>query len=471
MVSVDESFRFGRVRVSSLEQASPAYWNRNIYCFKTQAGAQKEEIVRVLKDALKDTIMELPVLKAQMVPMQDEEQLGKQDIVAGGNEDLFVKDLTSSFPDYDQLCARRFPISLFDDETLWATPAFPSPRDEIPIFAAQANFIKDGLLLGISFWHIVMDAPALATALRLFAANCLRIQEPGSVPKADGKLSDEVFDKMRLHEGSPLSQGLLSDHPEYLLAPEVPNGLPAVMMVPLKVEIFRISPTALKALKIVATPIIKTESNSKEPVWVSTNDAVGALIWRSIMIATYSDSAIKDGVISHCLTAVNARPKMNPPLPADYFGCGLTLGTGELPVTSIQAADSLPAMAFLIRQSIQKVTAPYLESCVAMMRKIPDFRRLGPRRFSQFLNSATVTTSWAAFPFYDYDWGPIFGGKCQRVRAPKMGMFNGLQTILPALPESLGGGFEVMIGLEPHIMESLKGDEMWRKYCEPLEGL
>ena len=469
MAVEQDNLRFGQVRVSSLEQASPPYWNRSLYCFKTQTDTQKEDVVRVLQKGLTATFVELPILKAQMVPMDDEEQQGKKDLVPGGNEDLFVKDLTSSALEYGQLHAKAFPISKFDDETFWATPAFPSPDDKIPVFAAQANFIKGGLLLGISFWHMVMDGPALATVLRLLAANCLRIQDPARIQEDVYKLSDSVFDKRRLHESRHISQGLPLDHPEYVLASKVPTGPPSVMMIPLKLEIFRISPAALKALKVAATPVVETETDSKEPVWVSTNDAVGALIWRSIMIATYSGTDNEDKVISSYLTAVNARPKMDPPLPADYFGCALTFGTSELPITSIQAADSLPTMALLIRQSIQKITFPYLRSVIALMRNIPDFRRFGPTAFPQILSSAAITTSWSAFPLYEYDWGPLFGGKCERVRGPKMGMFNGLQTILPALSDRLGGGYEIMIGLEPHVMERLKSDEVWRRYCEALE--
>ena len=62
-------------------------------------------------------------------------------------------------------------------------------------------------------------------------------------------------------------------------------------------------------------------------------------------------------------------------------------------------------------------------------------------------------TSWAVFPLHYHKWGPAPEGKCERVRAPRLGMFNGLQTILPALRERLEGGLEVMIGSEPHVME------------------
>ncbi len=213
-------------------------------------------------------------------------------------------------------------------------------------------------------------------------------------------------------------KGRLLDHPEYVLALEVPKGLPSFMTVPLKVEVFHISPAFLEALKVAATPVIKTERHTNGPIWVSTNDAITALIWRSIMVATYSKTEYMDEPMS-C--------------------CALTFATNDLPISSILTPESLPVMALMVRQSMMKVTAPYIESVVAMMRKVPDFRRFVPRSFVDLLGRDTVMTSWAAFPLYEYDWGPALGGKCERVRAPKLAMFNGLQTVLPALPDHLGG--------------------------------
>ena len=469
MASTADKLGLGEPRVSSLEQASPPYWNRSLYCFKLPSDYNKQELTGILREALKATFLDLPILTSQLVPLEDVKQPGKKDIVPGGNEELFVNDLTSSSLDYDHLKANRFPISSFDDEIFWATPCSPAPGDKCPVFAAQANLIKGGWLLGISFWHLIMDGTALAIALRVLAQNCLLVQNPSGQAQAGSKLSGDIYNKSRLHESSSEYQSLLSDHPEYYFLPEVPTGPPPFATIPLKVDVFHVSPASIKALKAAATPIIGTDTHIKEPMWVSTNDAVSALIWRSIMVVTYEGTEYKDEPLSCCQVAVNARPKMDPPLPADYFGCALTFGTNYLPISSILVPGSLSTMALMIRQSIMKVTAPYIDSVIAMIHDVPDYRRFMPTSFVGILGHGTVHTSWSAFPLYDYEWGQALGGKCERVRAPKLGMYNGLQTVLPALPESQGGGFEVMIGLEPHVMEKLKKDPVWSKYCEPIE--
>ena len=456
-------------KISSLEQASPPYWNRSLYCFKLPFEYDEKEITHILEDALRATILELPVLKGQLVPVDDKDQPGKHDLVSGGIEKLFVKDYRSTTLDFDQLSASNFPLATFEDDTFWALPKVPSPGDKVPVFALQVNFIRGGMLLGVAFWHIVMDGLALATALRVLSQNCRRIQDHGSQGEHGNSLQNDIFDKSRMYESPPQYASSISDHPEYIILPEVPTGLPSFMTMPLKVDVFHISPASVKALKVAVTPIIKTSADTKEPMWVSTNDAITALIWRSLIVATYSGTDYNDEPMSCCQVAVNARPKMSPPLPANHFGCALTFGTSDLPISSILTAESLPVMALMVRQSIMKVNSTYIESLIAMMRRTPDYRRLLFRSGGELLGRDTVMTSWAAFPLYEYDWGPVLGGKCERVRAPKLGMFNGLQTILPALPERLGGGYEVMIGLEAHVMEKLKKDEMWSQYCSPIK--
>ena len=470
MGSKVDGLGLGEPRVSSLEQSSPPYWNRSLYCFKLEPDYKKEEVTRILREGLKATFADLPVLTGQLVPVDDEKQPGKKDVFPGGNEELFVNDLTSSSLDYDHLRANRFPLSAFDDDIFWATPSMPSPGEKCPVFAAQANLIKGGWLLGISFWHLIMDGTALAIALRVLAQNCLLVQESGQEARSGPKLSGDIYNKSKLDKSGPEYTGLVSEHPEYTLLPGVPTGPPPFATIPLKVEVFHIPPASIKALKAAATPVVETETHAKEPLWVSTNDAVSALIWRSIIVAIYEGNEYKDEPLSCCQVAVNGRPKVEPPLPPDYFGCALMFGTNYLPISSILVPGSLSTMALMIRQSIMKVTAPYIESVIAMMHNIPDYRRFMPTSFVDILGRHTVQTSWSAFPLYEYDWGQALGGQCERVRAPKLGMFNGLQTVLPALPESQGGGFEVMIGLEPHVMEKLKKDPLWSEYCKPIEN-
>lgn len=69
---------------------------------------------------------------------------------------------------------------------------------------------------------------------------------------------------------------------------------------------------------------------------------------------------------------------------------------------------------------------------------------------------------------YNFDWGTALGGKCERVRTVASGMFNGMPVVLPELTKEMGGGLEVVVGLEDDVMERLKRDELWMMYAKLL---
>ena len=81
---------------------------------------------------------------------------------------------------------------------------------------------------------------------------------------------------------------------------------------------------------------------------------------------------------------------------------------------------------------------------------LEDVDRLVPTAFLDIPGFNCVQTSWVGFELYRLDWGPLLGGKIEAVRAPHVGVINGLQVILPPLPD---GGIEDLVGVG-------KGDDM-----------
>ena len=119
----------------------------------------------------------------------------------------------------------------------------------------------------------------------------------------------------------------------------------------------------------------------------------------------------------------------------------------------------------MIRKGTDQVDASYLDSLIGMIDSVPNLSLLLPLVFTDVLKTCSILTSWAGFSMYDFDWGEALGGKCERLRTVPSIMFNGMQVVLPRLPEEMGGGFEVVIGLEDDAMERLKGDNEWMKYA------
>jgi len=71
------------------------------------------------------------------------------------------------------------------------------------------------------------------------------------------------------------------------------------------------TPSALKALRAAALP------TKDGKIWVSTNDAVAALIWRSLIAATYAGIEESDSDTLHsnscCQVAITVRGHLIPP--------------------------------------------------------------------------------------------------------------------------------------------------------------
>ena len=128
----------------------------------------------------------------------------------------------------------------------------------------------------------------------------------------------------------------------------------------------------------------------------------------------------------------------------------------------------LADIALLIRVSTDKIDANYIDSLIAMIDGVsgPAAQLLLPLSFTDVLRSCAILTSWVGFGgMYGFDWGGALGGRCERVRTVEGGMFNGMQVLLPELPVEMGGGVEVVVGLEEDAMERLKGDSLWREFA------
>lgn len=118
----------------------------------------------------------------------------------------------------------------------------------------------------------------------------------------------------------------------------------------------------------------------------------------------------------------------------------------------------------MIRDGVEKIDACHINSLISMIDGVSTPSLLFPVAFLDLLRTSMMITNWSKFPMYDFDWGVGLGGRCERVRTAERGMFDGLQVVLPALREEMGGGLEVVVGLEEGAMERLKGDEVWMRF-------
>lgn len=450
--------------LSTLEQISPQAYVRFILCFKLQPGTLQNETTQILSDGLKATAATVPALKSLVVPVFDSSGRETKDLRRDDVAMFTAKDLTNSRLDYDDIKSQGFPNEIFVGELLCPTGLFAVPGCPVPAFQAQANLIPGGLLLGLSFWHMAFDGIAITTVLRLWAHNCRVIQDPENNILDVSTLSSETFDKSRLSAVSSAQGVSINDHPEFILLPKTPTASPPPASTPpLTTQIFYFSPASISALKDLTSPK-NTSSPSTKYSWISTNTAISALTWRSIMAARFAHQhPISDSQSVFC-TAINARTRMIPPLSPDLLASAFCFHDCRLPINTLLSAN-LADIAYMIRDGAEKMDDKYIDSLISMIDGVSTPSLLLPVAFLDLLKTSMMMTNWSGFGMYDFDWGDGLGGKCERVRTASIGMFNGLQVVLPVLTGEMGGGLEVVVGLEDEAMERLKGDEVWMRFA------
>ena len=160
--------------------------------------------------------------------------------------------------------------------------------------------------------------------------------------------------------------------------------------------------------------------------------------------------------------AIDGRLRTDPPVHPETLGCFLEYLGVSLPIRTILGSASLADLAILIRKEVLRADRQFTDDLVALVEQLEDVDRLVPTAFLDVPGFNCVQTSWINFQLYGLDWGPLLGHRIGAVRAPHIGVINGLQLVLPAPPE---GGVEVLVGVEESCLQRLLQDPLWMKYA------
>ncbi|KAA6411123.1 MAG: hypothetical protein FRX48_05435 [Lasallia pustulata] len=279
----------------------PAY-TRMILCFSLPSGTGILYAIHIMRDGLRATVSDIPILSGEVKWACPSKQKGLRAIHVGRRPELVVKDLTASHLGFADLHATYFPPFELDGDILCAQPGFPQQWIGLPILATQATFINGGI----------------TTVLKILAENCRNFRTPYGQSSSKVQLPPELFDRAPLMYDS--GHGLTSDHAEYVVLPSSPTGPPPFLLKSTQSAIFYLSPSALAALKTAASPVPGNQNRSSEPKWNSTHDAISALVWRSVLTATYAVRQISADALTSISLAVDGRARNDPPLRPDWLG-------------------------------------------------------------------------------------------------------------------------------------------------------
>lgn len=340
---------------------------------------------------------------------------------------------------------------MFDDR-IAPCPRVPEGPGPHPVFVVKATSIWDGLILCFGFSHRAVDGAAMATLMKAFAEGC-RICVNKESPEPSEGVESIALKVMETHDQARkelLDMNRPDTIPSELHFPFIlKSGVSSDSSTPeSECAMFTISSQGLRELKTARSP--------PKPHWISTNDAVSALIMSCVARARQARPL---GTINAHIT-INARSKFAPPLPKDYMGncCAATVATLSANDLLDGTLSGLSACTQAIRKAIISLTSQKVEAIAAFTHAHPagdidfEFAYHGDQSKRDYgLNS------WADWGLYDADFGfgyPAFVRQCAASWSDSCRI----------LPRRRDGSQEVIIGLEKGDMARFRQDRIWRAF-------
>ena len=447
--------------LTPIDNILPRYQVSKLLFFPSSTSVTTTETIDALKRGLEKTVQAFPLLAGtvqEIQPASDREQKGRLCVSAPWHtiSDIFsVQDLTNDNTlDYSSLRAQRFPGHKLD-----ATTILPQDKELKPntksVMLAKVNKIRGGLIVVHSLSHGFMDGGGMAVIAKMWAAFCR--DEDGSK-----YLTPRVLDRSRLMLG--ISDSQVADFPELAHTPSTAL-MPAIGVQPqdIQYEIFFFSRQKLDELKNMAS---NPENHTESTDWISTSDALCALLAHSIQNAQDDRTPLTLGL------AMDFRASLNPPLPPDYIGNAVHMLNVSLPRSGPEDDENAIAItAHRIRRGIQSINDNYIHRIIGALNAntVLDISKIVHSRTSPNGGHFLTITSWAKQALYELDWGDKVGTRIERVRVPRA-QYPNLVTVAPMLRgEGFGveeeGAIEVIFGLEGEGMGRVKRDGLFGRFA------
>lgn len=466
------------------EQIGPKGWIRDMICLELAADYDAEYIASILRTAWASFKARTPLVGVEAVPMgADMKPAGmlKLQVYGDGDvEDFVVKDHRGDdkIPSFAQLQAQGFPNAAMDNEKLclrgrggeW--PNFGV--DRLATNMMQANLIKGGLLLNHLCFHAFGDGTAMWKLLELFAEDVRRaqgevIEQPAEVPIADRA-------KLVRSTGEHVSANFAEDHKEFIHLPFTPSALPEGLTKALHhAHVFRFAPEAIQALKDECAPsnvrVLKNQiAKDQLPNFVSTNDVLTALLWRSVQRAEHPDlSILKDAdAPSIVMVSLDTRRRAHVPIHPHTLGNIVGYAAASLPLSQLLSDEqtSLADLACLVRLGVSKCGSTYHDEVAHYVENMDDVGRLAGTAFLDMPGNNVLQSNWSEFDYYGMEWGSAFGHRIKAVRFPAGGVCAGFQIIMPSPPSAPQGTCEVLVDASDEAWSRLLRDDTWNKFAQ-----
>ncbi|PTB66756.1 putative enoyl-CoA hydratase/isomerase family protein [Trichoderma citrinoviride] len=415
--------------LSHWDRIFPPTHSKRILCFALPDNADKEQIIDQLHIALHYTVQQIPFLAGSLVPRVEDE--GKRPwlrtISSAGAAYLDVVELSDQLS-FSFFAESNFDQQLFDADQLCSLPQVAYVQEEpVNVCRFQATFIEGGLLLAIQILHTVVDGRGVTDCIRIFADNFRRAQSGAIGHPLETATSVYSLDRSALLS----ADGAVGDeekHPAFTTSPLVSGKFIGVEN---GCHTFHMSAKALEALKKAATP----QPGAEDATWISTGDAIAALIWRSVMLAR-----LRAGLLPADATVVMTQPldvRAMLGLPEPYFGNAFYITRPSLPLSALaDPEDGLRTAAKALRTDIKSMTGDKFRDFLGLAERSA---LAEPIRLSTMGDAATTAITYSshfAFNVHELDFGPAFGdGRVKAFRHPARGTMPGAVIVMPKLQD------------------------------------
>jgi len=457
------------VGLAMADYRSPPLFSQRVLIFRLPEDHDHEHLVEVLRQGLQETVDAVPILASESYPILEGFKGNRG--VRRGLAKLTVKDLSGRI-DYDELAAADFPRNKLSPADICPVGAVANPGKSNIGCHLQANLIRGGLLLVCCVNHLLMDGTAITAVLEILANRCVRAQEEGDAVKSRPllPLSPNAMDRSPLYKRASepsvakIWPQTVLEHPYVSRASHThahsidpsqvrPDPVPDELT---EGHTFRMPAPLIEQLKHLAHGY---HGANAQP-WVSTHDAVCALIWASIMRARNRAGLLGDNTEVVMGLTVDTRNRTTPPLPLDYMGNANLVAGASLVLPRLLDPDSLPRVAHIIRAGISRIDSDYIENFTGVMQDLEDLSLLSNPSNSNDPASLFIV-SHRGFALAGLDWGPALGD-FKAIRMP-----NGYNNNVPlVLPVAADGSWEISLSLPKDVMEELLKDPPWMLYAQ-----
>ncbi|KAH6886951.1 trichothecene 3-O-acetyltransferase [Thelonectria olida] len=426
-------------------------------CFPVRDPSAHDAIVNALQKGLERLSDAFPWVAGQVVHTPGPE----------GNSGLFkikaldktprlvVKDLRDDAyaPTMDRLRKAEFPMSMFNEDVITPRRTIPGgpnydPSEPEPVLLLQVNWIEGGLILTVNGQHACMDMTGQGEVIRLLSKACRNEPFTDEELAAQSLARDTVvpFLDDSYEPGDELVEQMVPPPP-----PHPPTPLESTSPPPRALWVyFSFDPKSLAQLKADVE-----KSRDASTPFVSTDDALTALIWQSTTRARLPRLQPTDNI--KLSRAVDARSCVG--APKGYPGLLQTMTYHN--ETSQQLMDMpLGVIASKLRSELDPAKLRFrVQALATAVKRLSDKAGFSITALSK-PETDVLLSSWSKVNCWDLDFN--FGlGKPESVRRPMFTPFESLMYLMPKAPD---GEISLGISLREEDMERLKADQEFLKY-------